>query len=131
MLEVINKIKAKVINKIPMTLKLLLKSILEKDSLPLVLSTGLKIFVVMAADYGNLGDIAITEAQISFLKDYFPHYEIVPLCVKDLYFLACLKKVITPSDIITTIGGGNMGDVYEGLENQRRYIIKSFPNNKI
>ncbi|WP_040203793.1 polysaccharide pyruvyl transferase family protein [Neobacillus jeddahensis] len=131
MLDVINKLKLKVIYKIPMTLKLRIRSFFSKNNVPLVLSNGLKIFVAMAADYGNLGDVAITEAQTSFLKDYFPDYEIIPLYVKNLYSLTKLKKVITPSDIITTIGGGNMGDVYEGLENQRRYIIKSFPHNKI
>ena len=42
-----------------------------------------------------------------------------------------IKKHISSSDIITTIGGGNMSDMYKSLEDARLYVIKSFPNNQV
>ncbi|MCM3630343.1 polysaccharide pyruvyl transferase family protein [Paenibacillus glycanilyticus] len=93
-----------------------------------------KVFIMIAADYGNLGDVAITEAQYSFLQHEFvdDNSIVYPIYVKDtLRMLRTLKKVITPNDLITIIGGGNMGDLYEGAENLRRIIIKTFPENKI
>ena len=36
-----------------------------------------KCIVCLAADYGNLGDVAITYAQSQFLKSMLPGYEII------------------------------------------------------
>lgn len=36
-----------------------------------------KIVVALAADYGNLGDVAITFAQTQFLKKQFPEAEVI------------------------------------------------------
>jgi len=120
------------VSKVPLKWKYMLKYlILHKHNVINLLQTGSKIFVLMAADYGNLGDIAITEVQMDFLKENFPSHEIIPIFVKEMCLLFALKKSISRNDIITIIGGGNMGDVYQGLENQRRYIIQSFPHNKI
>lgn len=92
----------------------------------------LKMFVTLAADYANLGDLAITKAQIKFLKDYFPQYEVIEYKLSDTYKgIHKLKKLCNPTDVITIIGGGNMGDLYEGIEECRRTIIEFFPNNKI
>jgi len=40
-----------------------------------------KAFVLMAAQYGNLGDVAITIAQIEFLERLLPNYEIYPIYI--------------------------------------------------
>lgn len=91
-----------------------------------------KIVVALAADYGNMGDVAITKAQFTFIKDTYTDHKIVPLYLSDINKkLIPLKKVISPKDIITIIGGGNMGDQYELFEEHRRNIIKFFPKNKI
>lgn len=42
-----------------------------------------------------------------------------------------LKSIIDPNDIITIVGGGNTGDMYDDIEFCRQFIIKQFPNNKI
>lgn len=91
-----------------------------------------KVFIMLAGDYGNLGDIAITEAQKQFIKRILPTHEVIPIYLREtLKMVRTIKKIIQPHDIITIIGGGNMGDLYEGYENIRRNLIKSFPNNKI
>lgn len=96
------------------------------------LKTKKKIFVMLAADYGNIGDMAITYAQKLFLKNMYPQHEILELTVSQTYRkLRSLKKIINKDDIITLIGGGNMGNEYKEIETQRRFIIKNFKENKI
>ncbi len=117
---------------IPSKWKIYIKYFIEKKVKLEVTKDQPKIIVVFAADYGNLGDVAITSAQIKFLETVFPNHSIIPLYTKELYrMLVPVKKVLNPQDIITLIGGGNMGDIYEGFEENRRKIIQFFPGNKI
>ncbi|WP_010632908.1 polysaccharide pyruvyl transferase family protein [Sporolactobacillus vineae] len=91
-----------------------------------------KIIVAMAADYGNLGDVAITYSQLKLLKHMFPLTRIVTFPMSDIYhYLLVLKHSCSESDIITLIGGGNMSDLYEYFEESRREIVKMFPKNTI
>lgn len=91
-----------------------------------------KCIVALAADYGNLGDVAITYAQTKYLQQKYPNYEIVDLPIsKIITHLKSLKKVCTQNDIITLVGGGFMGDLYLGPELLRQLVIKSFKGNKI
>lgn len=94
--------------------------------------SGKKIFIFLAADYGNLGDVAITYAQTKLLKDLYPLYEIVDVPIsKTLFYLDYYKKISTKEDIITITGGGNMGDLYDDIEFLRQLVVREFPNNKI
>lgn len=91
-----------------------------------------KIIVFLGADYGNLGDVAITESQINFLNKTFPDCEIKEIPISQTYvYIKTLKKCLTSDDIITLIGGGNISDLYEDIEEQRRFIIKAFKKNRI
>lgn len=91
-----------------------------------------KILVFLAGFYQNLGDMALTYSHIKFLEDNFPEYEAVIIPSTSTYrYMKALKRIATPKDIITILGGGNMDDIYVSLENCRRYIIRNFPNNKI
>lgn len=91
-----------------------------------------KCIVCLAADYGNLGDVAITYAQTKFLSQKFPDYEIVDFPIsKTLTHLKSLKKVCTNDDIITLTGGGYMGDLYFRSELLRQLIFKVFRKNRI
>lgn len=91
-----------------------------------------KCIVALAADYGNLGDVAITYAQIKFLQEKYPDYEIVNLPIsKIVTHLKSLKKVCSQDDIITLVGGGFMGDLYFGSELLRQLVIESFKKNKV
>lgn len=89
------------------------------------------IYIFLAADYGNLGDIAITVAQNRILKSCFPDYSILEIPAS--YSIGQIKGVIhniTPDDIITIVGGGNMGDMYWSYEIMRELIV-SFTRKNI
>ena len=91
-----------------------------------------KIFVCLGADYGNLGDVAITTSQIKFLKELFDDYIILEFPISITYTdFKSLKEVVNKNDIITFVGGGNSSSRYSDIEYCRQFIIKRFPKNKI
>lgn len=89
-------------------------------------------YIFLAADYGNLGDVAITYAQTKFLKDNLGNdFEVIEIPIsKSLEGLNFVKKNIKPGDIVTSVGGGNLGDLYDQIEYIRQLAVKFFPNNK-
>ena len=98
----------------------------------LTLPNGKRCFIFLAADYGNIGDIAITKAQKLFLEKTLPDYEVVSIPISQTRLvLRSIKKQIKPNDVITIIGGGNMGAIYPDIEALRQLVIKSFPKNRI
>ena len=95
-------------------------------------TTSPKCYLFLAADYGNLGDVAITYAQKQFLTAKFPNYEIEEVCAaQTLSKISQIRKCISVKDIVTVIGGGNMGDMYGDIELLRLLVVKNFPNNRI
>ncbi|MFA0067594.1 polysaccharide pyruvyl transferase family protein [Vibrio breoganii] len=91
-----------------------------------------KVFVVLAADYGNLGDVAITYAQSEYLRKNLPGYEVVDVPIsKNLANIRHVKKIIGKDDILTIVGGGNMTDIYQSIEDCRLEWVKSFPKHRI
>ena len=91
-----------------------------------------KIIIALAANYGNLGDLAITYAQHEFLKNNFKDYKVIEVPIDETYSsMKDLKRIINKEDIITIIGGGNFGNIYDDIERERQFFIKQFPNNKI
>ena len=90
------------------------------------------VYIFLGGYYQNLGDMAITLAQIQFLKDTFPDRRIVPVPSTRTYeAVHVLKKHIHTDDLITLAGGGNMDELYPSLENARRYVIRTFQNHRI
>ncbi len=91
-----------------------------------------RIFIFLAADYGNLGDVAITYAQHAFLKKSFTNYSVTQIPISHTFEgIAFVSKIIHPTDIITTVGGGNMGDLYPMIEHYRQMVIRGFKKNQI
>lgn len=87
-------------------------------------------FVFLAADYGNLGDVAITYAQTKFLENR--GYDVLEIPIsQSLEGLHFVKNNIKPKDIVTTVGGGNMGDLYDQIEYIRQLVFRVFKNNKV
>ena len=88
---------------------------------------------MLAANYNNLGDIAITKAQTDFLRRALPaEYEIVTVPVEDTFkVFSSMKKVVNSDSIITLIGGGNTGSLYDFVEWPRRFILKHFSKCRI
>lgn len=91
-----------------------------------------KIFLFGIATHNNIGDSAITEAELYFAKKYFKDYEIieVPLYEYDNY-IELIKKICTKDDMIWTSGGGNLGNRYLFEEEQRRKLVNDFKDNSI
>ncbi len=120
----------------PEKLKLKLKLLFISSNSPYWINkidkTRKNIFVFLGGFYQNLGDMAITYAQVEFLKNTYPDANIVAIPSTQTYeAVKTLKKHISHTDIITTIGGGNMSDMYQSLEDTRLYVVKSFPNNRV
>lgn len=91
-----------------------------------------RVIVALAADYGNLGDVAITYAQKKFLETVFPNREIVLFPISKTFSqMKTLKKIVCKDDIITIVGGGNMGNLYQDIEFCRQFVIRNFKSNKI
>lgn len=121
----------KITKKIPLPLKVWVHSVVKQKKFPLNKEKK-TCFIFLAADYGNIGDIAITKAQKLFLEKTLPDYEVVSIPISQTRLvLRSIKKQIQPNDIVTIIGGGNMGAIYSDIEALRQLVIKSFPQNKI
>lgn len=90
------------------------------------------VYIFLAADYGNLGDVAITYAQTQFLSKHLPNSQVFEIPIsQSLEGLVFVRRNIKPKDLVTIVGGGNMGDMYDQIEFIRQLVLKSFPNNKI
>lgn len=90
-------------------------------------------FIFFAANYNNLGDIAITVAQEKFLtKQLDGRYMIVKVPVEQTYSVVKKIKKLDKKDIlITMVGGGNNGSLYEFIEAPRRFVLWKLKNYKI
>ena len=91
-----------------------------------------KCYILMSADYGNVGDLAINYAQRKFIQENIKDYKIIEIPLQDIYSMyLSMKKNLNEKDIFTVIGGGNSGDIYVDFEERRRFIYSKFKSNKI
>jgi pyruvyl transferase EpsI len=93
---------------------------------------GPRLIVALAADYGNLGDVALTRALLEFVAVHAPNH--VPYLLTAGRIFSELRGVANgagSSDIVALIGGGNMGNLYPDLEDARLRTIRAFPHNRI
>ena len=115
---------------IPLVIKQRIIASLKKEEI--VLPVGKRVFIFLSADYGNIGDLAISAAQKNFISQYTADYEIVTVPIsKTIFWIDSIKKQIRTDDIITIIGGGNMGSLYPDIEGIRQLIIQKFSHNRI
>ena len=92
----------------------------------------MKIIIMGIPHHGNLGDNAIALAEEQMVEKYFPKCEVIQLPEKQLIeYAKNIKNSINNDDLILLHGSGNIGDTYMVPEEGRRFIIESFPNNKI
>lgn len=90
-------------------------------------------FIFFAADYNNLGDLAITISQQKFLTDLIGNeYIIIMVNESDTYsWVYEIKKLPPQNVLITLIGGGNSGSLYDFIEVPRRFLLKYFKDYRI
>jgi len=117
-------------NFLPLTFKVQIVSFLKRREI--LLSLNKRAFIFLAADYGNIGDIGISHAQHKFLEKELDVFDVVSIPISQTRLvLHSIKKQIKPEDLVTIIGGGNMGATYPDIEALRQLVIKSFPRNRI
>lgn len=105
---------------------------LKRKELDMSKSKGPIIYYLDSPDYGNIGDLAIREGVIEFIKGVLPGKQIVEITQGEFpEVLHYLKKIVRPIDVLCLTGGGNMGATYQKFEMIRRLVIKSFPENRI
>lgn len=90
------------------------------------------IYLLDTPTYLNLGDQAIGYAERCFFEKFYPDAEIVEIegyMVK--YYLPFIRKYVKTEDIVAHIGGGNFGDLYPAIENNRLRILKKLRNHRV
>lgn len=89
-------------------------------------------FLFLGADYGNIGDLGITVAQRHFLTHSLSARQVVMVPISiTIEVIHSIRRQIAPEDLITIVGGGNMGSLYSDIEELRQLVIRSFPRNRI
>lgn len=86
-----------------------------------------KCALIGTANYGNIGDMAITEAELAFLKEYFKGRTVEVPTMDFLDYERDLRKFLNPQDLLCFQGGGNMGDMYQWFEFERCQVLECFP----
>lgn len=115
-----------------MILPLWRRAYVALHQIELVLPAGPRALLFLRADYGNIGDLAISEAQRQFLLHALPSFEVVPVPISITEeALHSIRKQIAPGDIVTIVGGGNMGSMYPDIEALRQRVIRAFPDNRV
>lgn len=93
---------------------------------------GRTVFLLQTPIHTNIGDQAIAQAEVQFIKKRMPDMSLVEINQGLMhYFCDSFPQKIRKDDVIMLHGGGNMGDQYLNEENLRRRAVESFPKNKI
>lgn len=91
-----------------------------------------KIILIDTPVHGNLGDQAIIEAELKFLKENFNNIPILEINQEKYIFLNIkLHKLINEKDIILIHGGGFIGTIWIEEEIILEKILLDFKNNPI
>lgn len=84
-------------------------------------------------EHGNLGDQAITYAEVSFIERYCPERDIFMVpeqqCIEYIYPL--IRLAARKGFIIISHGGGNMGGLYKYQEGLRLMLVRHIKNNSV
>ena len=96
------------------------------------IKNGHNAYIFLACDYANMGDYAITKAQENILKRMYPDRIVHLIPAKKTYSgIKTILNVGNNSDVVTTIGGGNMNELYYGYERKRNFIVQKLSKYKI
>jgi len=91
-----------------------------------------RLIVTLAADYANLGDVALTRALLRFAGHHLPSHRPYLLCAGHVFHdLRGVARAAHKDDVVAIVGGGNMGDRYPDLEGARCHVVRAFRRNRI
>ena len=80
------------------------------------------------ANQGNMGDLAIAEAEMQMLHNIFPG-KVIEVETRFFWeYALCMKRYLRKGDLICLQGGGNLNEWYPGVELERCAIVSMFPN---
>ncbi|OIL70726.1 general stress protein [Oenococcus oeni] len=89
-----------------------------------------KFFAFGIPNYTNLGDQAVSLASRKYIEKEFSEYEYIEILEENNdEGIEAVKKIITSQDIVSFVGGGNMGSLYTDHESARRKVFSTFINN--
>lgn len=89
-------------------------------------------FLFQTPTHSNIGDHAITIAELEFFEKNFPDIVVIEINQTLMtLFINRYSGLIKDKDLIVLNGGGNFGNEYMFEENLRRLVIERYPNNKI
>ena len=83
--------------------------------------------LVGMANYGNIGDLAISEAQLQFMRRNFEGSILEIPTMHFWEYEKLLKEHLKPQDVLCLQGGGNMSDLYYWFEYERCSVMEVFP----
>lgn len=90
-------------------------------------TTNRKVFLFGSPSYTNIGDQAIAYAIERFVKNHFPYYEYIEIMdYATDEGIRLVQSVIKDDDIVCYTGGGNLGNLYMPIEEDRRKVIDAF-----
>src|ERR1700704_4561743 len=85
-----------------------------------------RLIIALAADYANLGDVALTRALIRFAGQYLPSHQPYMLFAGRIFRdLRGVASAANNDDVVAIVGGGNMGDRYADLEEARCHVVRA------
>lgn len=89
-------------------------------------------FIMGVPTHGNLGDHAISIAQLKLLSDMFEENEIIEIDRATYkHKKRKLMKIVSKKDIIVIPGGGWLGNQWYHNEKMVEDVIKTFKDNKV
>lgn len=93
---------------------------------------GPRVIIALAADYGNLGDVALTVAAIELAAKHLPNHTPYLLTAGNVFNdLKSTARASGDDDVVLIVGGGNMGNRYMRLEQARIEVIKHFSRQRV
>ena len=88
-------------------------------------------YLVATPTYENVGDAAIVLGMKDFLRQC-GYEHIVEITTAQFWnYRRCLQRLMPKNALIILNGGGNMGDIYQLEEMNRRTVLDDFPNHRI
>ena len=95
-------------------------------------NTSKRIVLIGSPEHQNIGDHAISIAEMQFFHEHFKNCEVIEITGNTFRKAKKhLLKKIKPDDLIVLTGGGLMGDLWPEEENMIKDILSCFSNNPI
>lgn len=107
-----------------------IKTLFQKSCFAPSLKEQKKILIIGVADYKNLGDHAIAQAQYTFLKSVIGNERYIIVEIPSRTPLRHIEKIVNDEDVMLFTGGGNLGTKYGFLHDIYLPLLAKYPNQK-